>query len=401
MTRFDLLLIAAPFVSAWVFLTSITGAPVFNSSLSTPRVLRLNPPGIPTNHAIPALNAPQDASPPINTRAPSIKQSRPKSDNIVFFPEWHPASAVMVSWLDFDLYYTDLVMKLTRKNQVQIIVDSANQKDHVQTLLSLNRVDPAMVTFYTCIIDDVWIVDYSPLYITVSNQPILVDMKYFRTLDDHFPEFLGAVTGLSVQPMPLVLEGGNVMTDGHGNCFTTTEILAQNPDYSESQIRDFVLSYIGCSRLHILKKLSDGTGHIDMYAKLLHEDLMLVGQYEIADKEYEILEYNTRYIENLISCTGRRYTVFRIPMPGSPGDYMTYTNSLIVNDQVFVPVYDLPEDSIALCIYHDAMPGYEIVPVVAVDPIFAGGAIHCTTKIVPQWNASSLPLQESPKASGK
>jgi hypothetical protein len=71
------------------------------------------------------------------------------------------------------------------------------------------------------------------------------------------------------------------------------------------------------------------------------------------------------------------YNVVRIYCPS--GTY--YTNSLILNDKVLVPLFGDSQDSIALQTYRDAMPGYEVLG-------FTGSwasedALHCRTMGVP------------------
>jgi len=59
----------------------------------------------------------------------------------------------------------------------------------------------------------------------------------------------------------------------------------------------------------------------------------------------------------------------------------TYTNSLILNSTVLVPVYGINPvmDANALSIYNDAMPGYNIVSINCNALIPYAGAIHCVT----------------------
>ncbi len=60
--------------------------------------------------------------------------------------------------------------------------------------------------------------------------------------------------------------------------------------------------------------------------------------------------------------------------------YFTYTNSLIVNKTVIVPIYGFSQDTTALRIYRDAMPGYRVVGINCAGMISASGAVHCITK---------------------
>jgi len=101
------------------------------------------------------------------------------------------------------------------------------------------------------------------------------------------------------------------------------------------------------------------------------------------------IEANLNYIlNNFQTPYGRPYRVVRIPMPPDEygqnpnqwSDYLTYTNSLILNNLVLVPIYGLAQDSEALSIYQEAMPGYNIVGINMRNVIPASGAIHCITK---------------------
>jgi agmatine deiminase len=77
----------------------------------------------------------------------------------------------------------------------------------------------------------------------------------------------------------------------------------------------------------------------------------------------------------------------RIPMPPSStgtyppsGAYRTFTNSIIVNKTVIVPIYQLQYDTTGLRIYREAMPGYRVVGIDCNSTIGALGAIHCIAK---------------------
>jgi len=61
----------------------------------------------------------------------------------------------------------------------------------------------------------------------------------------------------------------------------------------------------------------------------------------------------------------------------------TYTNSLIVNDVVVLPVYNLPGDDEAIAIYESVLPEKTIYALDARDIIASGGAWHCVTMEFP------------------
>lgn len=208
--------------------------------------------------------------------------------------------------------------------------------------------------------------------------------RYGRWNDDALPSNLGASWSVPVYESDLRIEGGNFIADGMGTGFITERVIEQNAGYlTEQEVYDRLSSYCGIDTTHVLEKLDDGTGHIDMFAKLLDEDTMLIAQYDPGDPEYTILENNATMVASLTAPNGNPYEVVRIPMPGSPSAYWTYTNSIIVNSHVYVPVYNDPLDTQALAIYQTAMPDHTIVGIDASSVIGSGGAVHCTTKVVP------------------
>ena len=102
--------------------------------------------------------------------------------------------------------------------------------------------------------------------------------------------------------------------------------------------------FLGCERSVILEPLiGEGTGHIDMFSKLVGPNTMLLGDYRESDDPMNaaLLDRNARRIERFAQESAWPLEVIRVPMPRSrrSGAYPSYTNSLIVNDLVIIPVY--------------------------------------------------------------
>jgi hypothetical protein len=66
--------------------------------------------------------------------------------------------------------------------------------------------------------------------------------------------------------------------------------------------------------------------------------------------------------------------------PSNGGDYFTYTNSSFINKTIIVPVYGIPQDSAAIQLYRQELPGYTVFPINCAGMIGALGALHCITK---------------------
>ena len=130
--------------------------------------------------------------------------------------------------------------------------------------------------------------------------------------------------------------------------------------------------------------------HIDMHMKLLDEQTLIVGQYPTGIADGPQIEANLQFIlANYNSVYGTPYKVVRVVMPddnnlypNNGGDYFTYTNSSFINKTIILPIYGIPEDSTAIRIYQESLPGYKVVPINCASMIGALGALHCITKEV-------------------
>jgi hypothetical protein len=69
-------------------------------------------------------------------------------------------------------------------------------------------------------------------------------------------------------------------------------------------------------------------------------------------------------------------------MPAYDGNTYTYTNSLLVNKKVLVPVYNKNEDAAALQLYRHLLPGHQVTGFDCQQIIGSNGAIHCIAKLV-------------------
>jgi hypothetical protein len=164
----------------------------------------------------------------------------------------------------------------------------------------------------------------------------------------------------------------------------------ENTHLGDAQIDSIMARYCGLGRFVKMQTLlHDAIHHIDMHMKLLDEETLLIGEYPPGQGDHDRIENTVASLRTLQNCYGDPYRIVRIPMPPDASghyppqsSYLTYTNSLIVNKTVLVPIYGLPLDSTAMNIYRNAMPGYRVLGFNCTDIIPSNGAIHCITKEV-------------------
>lgn len=310
--------------------------------------------------------------------------------------EWEEMQGVVITWASYTSNLTEIVRYAQEHVKVYIV---CSNPVNVQNTLNSAGVGINNIEFVVADYNSVWVRDYGPqsIYLAGTNELAFVDWVYNRPrpADDVIPGVMATHMGLPLyqmtqNPNRLTATGGNFMTDGFDKGFSSNLILTENNSLTEAQINTIKKNYMGIDPYVKMTVLPyDGIHHIDMHMKLLDEETLLVGQYPAGVSDGPQIEANLNYIlNNFQTPYGRPYRVVRIPMPpdhngnypNSYSNYLTYTNSIILNGLVLVPIYGRPQDDEALQIYRDAMPGYNVVGLNMLNVIPASGAIHCITR---------------------
>ncbi len=311
--------------------------------------------------------------------------------------EWEELDGVLVAWDNIEDsrgIQVPLIEHISKEAMVYILcTDSSNVEYH----LNPQKINMKNVTFFYEAYNSIWCRDYGPwsIYRNLVDSLSFVDWMYEWQLDNRIPLKLSRFLQIpsfefSTYPNKLYFSGGNFMVDGHGTGFASRELLSSNITRKEDEIDAMFDNFMGIKRFIKLENLPDDPlNHIDMYMKLLDEETLLVGEFPATVESERVINRNIEYIQkNFPTCFGRPYKIIRIPMApfatgayfGSDGQFQSYTNSLIVNKTVIVPTYNNALDSTALCIYREAMPGYNVVGINCESIIHNQGAIHCITK---------------------
>jgi agmatine/peptidylarginine deiminase len=322
--------------------------------------------------------------------------------------QWEESEAITIAW---SFYNNNNIRAILREivrearevaDVIILCTDSTVVKSHLQS----NGVDiSSRVKYVHTGINSIWIRDYGPntVYFDEVGDRAMVDWIYNRPrpLDDASPVAVAQHLGVPLYrtitaPYDLVHTGGNYMSDGLGNAFSSNLVLDENAPgssysisgWDEAGVDNLMYQFMGIERYTKMDNLPyDGIHHIDMHMKLLDESTLLVGEYPAGVADGPQIEANIQYVlSNFNDPWGKPYKVIRIPMPpdgsqypNNGGDYRTYTNAIIVNTKVLVPTYVEQYDTTALRIWQEAMPGYDIVSINALAIIPYSGAIHCIT----------------------
>ena len=298
--------------------------------------------------------------------------------------EFQPMGGVMIAYpLGIPV---ELVRELSQITQVKVLVDTPSDSMQASNYFNNNQVNMANVHFWLIPHDSYRTRDYGPWFVVDGQDSIrVIDFVYNRPQrpnDDAALESVVDFMGVRRYEMPLVHTGGNYMVDGYGTAASTMLVLQENPAETESSILSMTQNYLGIDNYMILPDpLGEYIAHIDCWGKFLDVDKVLIGQVPTNDPRYSNYEEVAQTFADAVTPWGNHYQVYRVYANPNAHNATPYTNSLILNDHVFVPVTGNSHDNEAIAAYQQAMPGYTIVPIMQSDytPWLSTDALHCRT----------------------
>ena len=124
--------------------------------------------------------------------------------------------------------------------------------------------------------------------------------------------------------------------------------------------------------------------------KLLDEERILVKRAPPDHPDFEPIERAVGYLSKLCNVYGRPYEILRIDTPRYHLHKLAnYTNAVIVNRTIFVPLFGIAADAEALNTWREAMPGYDVQGF-DYTGWSASDALHCRVRGI--WDPHMLQL---------
>ena len=195
----------------------------------------------------------------------------------------------------------------------------------------------------------------------------------------------------------IVLEGGSIDVNGAGTILTTEECLLskvqeRNPQMARVHYEKAFADYLGAPHTIWLGRgiLGDDThGHVDDLTRFVSRSTVItMVEPNSKDVNHAPLRANLRRLQVARDQDGKQLTVVELPMP-QPVVFegrrlpASYANFYVANGVVLAPVFNRPNDRIALNTLAQCFPTREIVPIYSGDFIWGLGAMHCMTQQQP------------------
>ncbi|HPF94625.1 MAG TPA: agmatine deiminase family protein, partial [Tenuifilaceae bacterium] len=182
---------------------------------------------------------------------PSDRGTAPPAETPRTPAEWEEMQGVVITWAAYQQNLREIVRHAKQYVTVYIVCSNPTT---VQNYLAEGGVNADNIVFVEADFDSVWVRDYGPqsIYLNGTNELAFVDWVYNRPRpnDDVIPSVMGTELGVPVYQMTqvpnrLTATGGNFMTDGYDQGFSSELIFEENSTLTEGEIDNIKYSYMG------------------------------------------------------------------------------------------------------------------------------------------------------------
>lgn len=301
--------------------------------------------------------------------------------------------------------YLNFIKAISERQNVGIVVNDENLKSFVVQELDAIGVDLNKIEYLVKPTNDAWCRDHGPAFLINpdTKEKMVVDWghnawggKYPPYHNDNeTPQAIASYLGLPYVTPGIIMEGGSVEFNGAGSILTSKSCLLnknRNPNLTQNQIEEYLYDYYGAEQVLWVEDGiagDDTDGHIDDTTRFVNEDTVVACvENDTNDENHQILDTNLKMLKNMRLLSGKQLNVIELPMPKAVviDDFRTpgsYANFLICNAGVIVPVFNNPNDQIALDILDAAFPDRKIIPLLATEIIWGQGSFHCLSQQEP------------------
>src|SRR5579859_1011849 len=359
--------------------------------------------------------------------------------------EWEPHAATWLAWPHYKLdwpgkfepipwVFAEIIRYLGRDERVELIVKDAAAERLARKTLRLAHALNDNVRFHRWPTDRIWTRDSGcafvfetgpsraetpvppPAHISGSTDvpacatPLTAIKWRFNAWakysnwkrDEKISSRMADAAGANEIPAVfgkkrVVLEGGSIDLNGQGTLITTEECLLsrvqqRNAGMKKKDYEKIFVEYLGASNVIWLGSgiVGDDThGHVDDITRFVSPDTVVTCvDADPASENYEALRENIRRLRDATTEDGKPVATIDLPMPAAvyferrrlPA---SYANFYIANGVVLVPVFNDPNDRVALDILADIFPDRDVIGIYSGDLIWGFGAMHCMTQQQP------------------
>jgi len=348
--------------------------------------------------------------------------------------EWEPHAATWLAWPHYHgdwpgkfepipWVYAEIIRNLAKHERVELIVNNAASARQARRVLERADAYSPDINFHRWPTNRVWLRDSGCIFLKEIHVGTAAlgrpgpEARHALALKFRFnawakysnwrhDEKIGSLMAKAthaqeIRPLAvgtrIVLEGGSIDVNGAGTILTTEECLLskvqeRNPHMVRDHYEKAFADYLGAPHTIWLGRGIHGDdthGHVDDLTRFVSKHAVVtMVEHNSKDENHAPLLANLRRLQSARDQDGKQLTVVELPMP-QPVVFegrrlpASYANFYIANGVVLAPVFNRPNDRIALNTLAELFPTRQIVPIYSGDFIWGLGAMHCMTQQEP------------------
>lgn len=331
--------------------------------------------------------------------------------------EWESQDAIVLVWPhrhsdwaptleQVEPVYLELCKYIGRHQAIILIAYDDAHVQEVRDKLDEAGIDCERMSFAAIPTNDTWIRDYGPVCTGSGPRKLLLDFRfdgwgqqYRWQLDDAVNARLGSDLQIKAayRRVDQVLEAGNIEMNTQGVLLSSRTCFGRGGSLADTEfamLKRQLKGWLGCSQIHWLDGVrlagDDTGGHVDTLARFCADDVIAYSACQNQrDPNHATLDRLSVQIGKINRQGDSRYELVPLPLPDPLslcGQQLpaTYTNFLVTNHQVLVPVFHDQQDDFALRLLDELFPDREIIDIESQALISQRGGLHCAAMHIPE-----------------
>ena len=373
-----------------------------------------------------ASRSTENSTPAVGYRMPA--EWEPHASTWLAWPHYHgdwPGKFEPIPWV-----YAEIIRNLAKHEQVELIVNNATAARQARKVLERADALSENIRLHRWPTNRVWLRDSGCIFLkprtdfarlesrgpslNKSKESGLADLlalkfrfnAWAKYSNWRYDEKIGSLMSKAAHTSEIratsagqrmVLEGGSIDVNGAGTVLTTEECLLskvqeRNPHMARIHYEKAFADYLGAPNTIWLGRGIEGDdthGHVDDLTRFVSRDTVVtMVEPDSKNENHAPLRANLRRLQAARDQDGKQLTVVELPMPQAvifEGRRLpaSYANFYIANGVVLAPVFNRPNDRIAMNTLAQLFPKREIIPIYSGDFIWGLGAMHCMTQQQP------------------
>ncbi len=320
--------------------------------------------------------------------------------------------------------------ELHQRQQVCVIARNEAHRDYLRQLFQYMNYDLDRIETHLIPSMDVWHRDSGPVFVTNKRGELAATDWNFngwgrypihRQQESEIPRGVAQALSIPCFQAPIVSEGGAIEVNGSGSMIATRSSILnhnRNPGVTRQEAEQAFEDYLGVTHVIWLsgappevceRELGDGTDyHVDIAARFVNRNTVI---YTWTDDETDPrYPYLLKHLEELRAAADESGDPLKLipleaPKNGvfTTGDFVdfktgtyqdaatanaeftdaSYTNYLVANGVVLMPVFGNVNDQKAKDVLKGLFPGRRVIGIPCVTLTAEGGAVHCVTQQQP------------------